>query len=430
MWALRLARKLSVRVALMTVLALVAAFVAPLAEPLIPEGLKDRFDADATLPVLNILAASMLTVTTFSLGVMVQASQSASSLATPRAYRLMMQDSTSQTVLATFVGSFLFSLTAIAMFRAGYYDGTASVVVFGLTVLVITAIIGAILRWIGQLSQLGSMDHVLHLVEEAAKPPLRGVIERPALGGHPAHAGAGPPVDAHPLRAARSGYVQFVDMPALQKLMETHDAHLWLVDQPGGYVIKGDVLAHMSGPGDFAGKVNAAFTLGKTRSLEQDARFGLIVLAEIASRALSPGVNDPGTAIDVAHRLTNLLALCEAPDEGRPSFDRITAPMVRAGDLTEDAFDALIRDARDRPEVLAQVMVGLQRLAQSPWAELADSARRKQRYLLDHARAEIAQPDDRDRLAGSFQKVGWVITHPTRCFTAPATGHVRPEAGA
>lgn len=404
MWALRLARKLSVRVALMTVLALVAAFVAPLAEPLIPEGLKDRFDADATLPVLNILAASMLTVTTFSLGVMVQASQSASSLATPRAYRLMMQDGTSQTVLATFVGSFLFSLTAIAMFRAGYYDGTASVVVFGLTVLVIAAIIGAILRWIGQLSQLGSMDHVLHLVEEAAKPPLRGILERPALGGHPAHAGAGPPADAQAIRAKRSGYVQFVDMPRLQALMVEADAHLWLVDQPGGYMIEGDTLAHMNGSDDLKAKVNAAFTIGKTRSLEQDARFGLIVLTEIGCRALSPGVNDPGTAIDVTHRLTNLLALCDAPDTGTPPFDRITAPMVRAEDLTEDAFDALIRDARDRPEVLAQIMVGLQRLAKSPWKDLAESARRKQRYLLEHARAEIAQADDRDRLADLSRK--------------------------
>ena len=65
----------------------------------------------------------------------------------------------------------------------------------------------------------------------------------------------------------------------------------------------------MSGPEDedVHKAVAEAFTIGAERTFDQDPRFGLCVLAEIASRALSPAVNDPGTAIDVIGRAVRLL---------------------------------------------------------------------------------------------------------------------------
>ncbi|CUH79106.1 DUF2254 domain-containing protein [Tropicibacter naphthalenivorans] len=397
MQLLRLSKKLSVRVMLMTLLALVAVLVAPLADTLIPDALKERFGEQAALPVLNILAASMLTVTTFSLGVMVQASQSASSLATPRAYRILMEDTTTQTVLATFVGSFLFSLTAIAMFRAHYYDTAAAVVVFFMTAFVIAAIITALIRWIGHLSQLGSMDHILHLVEDAARPPLQALMDRPALGGHIAGEGVDAPPNAVEICAKRSGYIQFVDMPALQESM-AQGGHMWLAKMPGTYVIEGDVLARTTCARDVNDAVCDCFTIAKSRSLEQDARFGLMVLAETASRALSPGVNDPGTAIDVIHRLTQLLADCAGPSQVQPQFDHITAPAIQARDLAEDAYDVLIRDGAERPEVMEHILAAQVRLIHSAWPEMAQAADEKIAYAYAHIDAAGMLAPDRARM--------------------------------
>lgn len=399
MQLLRMSRSLGVRAVLMTLLALASVFLTPLFEPLIPQALIDRLGQEAVLPVLTILASSMLAVTTFSLGVMVQAFQSASSQATPRAYRILMQDGTTQTVLATFVGAFLFSLTAIVMFRADIYGPASSVVIFAMTIFVIAAIILAILRWIGHLSKLGSMDHILSLVEDSARAPLVALSSYPALGAVPhSHAERAPP-NAVEVIAPYSGYVQFIDMPSLNEKLIEAGARLWLLAAPGTYVVKGDRIALLNIEGDhLAKKVAKHFTFGKTRSLEQDARFGLMVLAEIGTRALSPGINDPGTAIDVIHRLLNLLSGCKCPDTDPPRFDRVIALQVSAEDLLGDAFDVLSRDGAGRVEILTQINKALDRLAKNDWPEMAKAAQEKKTYVREQAQSGITVGPDREKV--------------------------------
>lgn len=75
---------------------------------MIPESVSVKVGAEAVDNILNILASSMLAVTTFSLSIMVTAYGSATTNVTPRATRLVVEDVTTQNVLATFIGSFIF----------------------------------------------------------------------------------------------------------------------------------------------------------------------------------------------------------------------------------------------------------------------------------------------------------------------------------
>ena len=173
LWRLRrVLRKLWVRAAGIALLALVALAAAALLRPLIPDEAVERLGEDAVMPLLSILASSMLTVTTFSLTVMVSAHMQASSQITPRSHRLLLEDTTTQTVLATFLGAFVYALTAIILFRSHIYGATAAVVVFGFTVIVVALVILAVLRWIAHLSRLGSLDETLDQVEERVRHPL------------------------------------------------------------------------------------------------------------------------------------------------------------------------------------------------------------------------------------------------------------------
>ncbi|WP_372835587.1 DUF2254 domain-containing protein [Puniceibacterium confluentis] len=410
MLALRFARRLGVRVVLMAGLAVLAALFAPTLEGFIPEKLEDRFGVDAVLPILSILASSLLTVTTFSLGVMVSAFQSAASQGTPRAYRVLMQDGTTQTVLATFVSGFLFSLTALVMFNAGFYGEAAAVVVFGLTIVTIVLIVVAILRWIDLLSHLGSMDHTLWQAEVAAQGSLKSYGRAPNLGANRLADMTAPPPGASPVTAKQSAYIQYIDLARLNDLLTERGAALWLSAAPGKFVLRGQPLGYVSAAtGDLADRVAEHVTLGRERTMEQDARFGLVVLSEIACRALSPGVNDPGTAIDVVHRLKKLLWE-HAQDSVTPSgedpddpllYPRIHLPATTAADLLEDAYCVLIRDAAGRIEVIGEVLRALDDLTAAP-GPLADAARQQQAYARDHALAAIDNVTDLaqlDRLA-------------------------------
>lgn len=111
--------------------------------------------AEAVDNILNILASSMLAVTTFSLSIMVAAYGSATTNVTPRATRLVVEDVTTQNVLATFIGSFLFSLVGIVALNMGAYGERGRVILFIVTLVVIALIIFTLLRWIQHLTSLG-----------------------------------------------------------------------------------------------------------------------------------------------------------------------------------------------------------------------------------------------------------------------------------
>ena len=117
-WLLgRLTRKIWIRVVAFAALAIVAVGVAKLLAPYVPPAWAARIGADAVEKILSILATSMLAVTTFSLSIAVSAFSAAASTATPRATALLQEDRTTQNVLATFLGAFLFSLLGLIALR-------------------------------------------------------------------------------------------------------------------------------------------------------------------------------------------------------------------------------------------------------------------------------------------------------------------------
>ncbi len=114
-------KKLWFRATLFAIVAIITALLSILFKSMIPESVSVKVGAEAVDNILNILASSMLAVTTFSLSIMVTAYGSATTNVTPRATRLVVEDVTTQNVLATFIGSFLFSLVGIIALSMGAY---------------------------------------------------------------------------------------------------------------------------------------------------------------------------------------------------------------------------------------------------------------------------------------------------------------------
>ena len=382
----RVTRQLWFRVVAISLFSLLALAVAPLLAPILPQEWENRFGRDAVLPVLNILATGMLAVTTFSLNVMVSAYRTASTMATPRVYRLLLEDTVTQSVLATFTGGFVYSLSAIILFRARLYPPGAAFVVFVMTVLVVALIVIAILRWIDHLSDLGSMDHTLRLIETRTRNSLQARKDTPSLGG--CCDTSEPPADARPIAAAESGFVRFVDMPALNARAEEAGVTIHLTRLPGEFVLRGRPLAMAQGGGeDFCTEATGLSDIGDVRSFEQDPAFGLTLLAETAQRALSPGVNDPGTAIEVMGRIERLLweTLPDGTEteRGEVRFPHIHLPPVTAQELLKACFPPIARCADDAPEVMQWMDKALSELEHHPNTAMTKAARKMHNSFFD-----------------------------------------------
>jgi len=403
---LRLGQLLWVRVALMAVLAVVASATAIFFENTIPDTLTQRFTPDAVMPILTILASSMLAVSTFSLNVMVSAHNAAAAQATPRVHRILLADTTTQTVLATFIGAFVYALTSIILFKAQLHGPGAAVTVLAFTVVVVVLVILAMLRWIDHLSDLSSMDTSLRATERAARDSLIHTKSEPALRALPLTPDTVIPDDAQPIGAPRSGFLQFIDLPRLSAALGKSQARVYIHTAPGAYVLQGQPIAYAAGLSDaLIKKIQACLTSGDTRTFEQDATYGLLVLSEIGSRALSPGVNDPGTAIDVIARQQGLLwdwvhtPLNDAP----PKFDRIFVPDTHPKDLIDKAYGSIARDGAGTLEVVQHLLAALEPLTTCPDKALAQAARdmaNRARAYADKAlplvseKASLRRPDD------------------------------------
>ncbi|GAB4571702.1 MAG: DUF2254 domain-containing protein [Rhodothalassiaceae bacterium] len=370
-WHLKqIMRRIWVRAVSYALLGVLTALLAIPFGPLIPEGIGARLGVDAVDRVLSILASSMLAVTTFSLSIMVSALGAASNAATPRVARLLYEDRTSQTVLASFIGAFLFSLVGLITVQAGAYDEGGRVLLFVVTIGVVAMIVAALLRWISHLMEFGRMSDAISRAETAASDAYAARCRTPFLGGRPLRS---PPPDATSVLPAQScGYIQHIDMPHLSEFAESHDCRIWLSVLPGSYVYPGRPLLHHDAedlPDEETHALISAFTIGKTRNFDQDPRFGLIVLAEIASRALSPAINDPGTAIDVIGRLLPVMVgrlpgeRSEMEGEGDPPFPRLNVPPLKPRELLEDSFLAIARDGAGHVEIGQRLLKALYGLA-------------------------------------------------------------------
>ncbi len=375
---LRITRRLWVRVALMALLAVAASVAAIFLEEYIPAGVRDRFSRAAVMPVLTILASGMLAVSTFSLNVMVTAHHAAAAQATPRAHRVLLSDTTTHTVLATFIGAFVYAFSAILLFQAGFHAPGSSVFVMGVTAIVVLLVILAMLRWIDHLSDLGSMDATLRKTEVWARSSLQRCRDAPALSATPLTDDTVIPEDAITIRAPETGYLQYLDLPALNDIAEDKGGYIYFRAPPGQFVLEGEPVADAAGlDEDGARRVQKALGMGQYRTFEQDATYGLLVLSEIASRALSPGINDPGTAIDVIARQERLIwDWANTPDtEDSPKFPRVFIRRLSADVVIESAFASTARDGANMIEVVMRLLKALGSLAAAPEDGLSDAAR-------------------------------------------------------
>lgn len=327
---------------------------------LIPDGLPFTLSSEAVELILTVLASSLLTVAVFALSTIVSALSSASQQTTPRAVPLIVGDRSAQTSISVFIGAFLFSIVGIIGLSAGIYSEAGRLLLFVVTLAVVVLVVAALIRWIGQISAIGRVTATLDRAGEAAERAFRTVPGKGLLGCREL---SGEP-SGDPIYSRKTGYVQHIDIGRLQDCADEQELLITITSRPGAYAAPDRPLVMVAGAVDeaLAEKLAGAFTIGATRTFDSDPRFGLIVLSEIAGKALSPGINDPGTAIAVVGTIVRVLA--ERPEEDSElKYERVLVAGLDPDDLMADAFRPIARDGAGSIEVMLRMIAGLKTLA-------------------------------------------------------------------
>lgn len=372
----------------------------------IPEELSQMVGVDTVRNILTILASSMLTVTTFSLSTTVSAYGAATSNVTPRATTLITEDKTTQNALSTFLGTFVFSLVGLIALNMGIYEGGGRFILFVCTIGIVILIIITFIRWIERLTTLGRVNETNGLIEKAAAKAITLRAHKPTFGCNLLTTIPSELSGKNMLTAEEGGYVQYFNVQKLSALADENGVDIYVLATPGNYIDPGAALAVLSKTvsEENLTALRGCFTLAEQRAFEHDPRFGLCVLAEVASRAMP--ANDHGTALDIVVRLGRILALYIAekqPDE--VEFKRLWVRELCIDDLFQDAFNLIARDAAGAFEVQARLqktLVSLGSLGESYRTSAIKYSQRALQYSEKNLFLE-EEKDELRRIAGELR---------------------------
>ena len=377
-------------------------------------GLTFTGGAEGASSLLGAIAGSMITIAGVVFSMTLVALSLASSQLGPRLLRSFMRDTKTQMVLGTFVATFLYCLLVLRTIRRAEEIVFVPHLSVALGVLLAVVSVGVLIYFIHHVSVSIQANEIVARVGTELIEEIERLFPESIGRGAPRIPAEPPDADfldsfdreARPIGSAGDGYLQFVDGDALMALAMQEDVVIRLERRPGHYVVATRPLA-LVWPGDrvtdqLVDRVNAAFALGNQRTSGQDIEFAVNQLVEIAVRALSPGVNDPFTAVTCVDHLGS--ALCRLAERDMPSpyrHDtqdqlRVITPVFTFPDVTDAAFNQIRQYGRSSTAVTIRLLETI--------AEVAGSVHRSEDRvaLLRHARmiargAGGGLPEDEDR---------------------------------
>ncbi len=223
---------------------------------------------------------------------------------------------------------------------------------------------------------------------------MKARLDAPWLGANPMD--AAPPESSIPVHSDDVGYIRHIDIARMNKIAEREGLKVYIVELPGSFLYPSQPFALVE-PGaaqqelseDITALIADCLTVGTARSFDQDPAFGLIAMSEIAQRALSPGVNDPGTAIAVLGRLVRVLSIWSEPAEPDIAYPRLWVPPLTVKSVLIDAVQPISRDSAGNIEVQIHIQKALRALAAHAPGVFGNAAAEQSRTALDYAQSVL-----------------------------------------
>lgn len=352
-------------------------------------GLDRRLDVSTNLPaiftstvdsaraVLTTVAAATISFAGVAFSVSLLIIQLGSSQYSPRVVHTLFRDPFNKRVMGIVVGTFTYALILLRSVRSPFEDGGVPVIpnlsVVAAVVLGVFAIL-AVVSFINHSAHSMDISEILQRVARESIDSARGdwSTDAQAVGATARTSPTGS--TSMIVRFETAGWVQQIDIDEILKCADAGGIVV-LHTGPGRYAVDSTPICTITpAPSDENAAVRRArfaVGLGNTRTMQQDPSYGLRQLADVALKALSPGINDPTTAQDAIFHSTSVLAnlLHRSPPPNvvdGPDGRQLQLQQQRTHDeLVRLTFDEVRRAARSQPLVCVYLLEALELLYES-----------------------------------------------------------------
>jgi len=407
--------------AALLLLAVAAGVVMPLVDGLLGDSVS-KIEMLSTTPdgartILATIASSAVTVAgvVFSL-TMVMLSIASSQFGT-RVLRNRMRERSTQVAVGTLLGTTVYCLLVLRSVQPESNVPHLSVAV------AILLTLAGLLVVVFFLSDMSTAIQAPHIVASIAGdldasidrlfPEKIGYGDAPEDGGDESWR---PETNVSPITSSQQGYIQAIDGDELLQVAEQYDLVIHLKKRPGDFLARDLVFAEVWGAkqddDELASAINAAISAGKTRTPWQDVNCSIHELAQVAVKALSPGINDPFTAINSIDRLgAALMKLAERKTPSRFRYDeagrlRLAVSPVTFPEALAAAFNQVRAYANSSVAVSTRLLESLENVAGRARREADREAILSQARLLAEAcDTSLLLPSDRALIRQHMQRV-------------------------
>jgi len=382
-------------------------------------------DPDGARTVLSTIAGSMITVAGVVFSITIVVLTLASSQFGPRLIKNFMNVRANQIVLGTFVATFIYSILVLHTVNAE--PGETFVPGLSITAAIVMSLLslGVLIFFIHSVSESIQAQNIIARVRRDLEKAVDRIFPEKLGKEEDSSLGLTKRVydipttcdrDVCQVKAYQSGYLQTVDNDTLMRIAVEENLLIHLGYRPGNFITQGGCLVTIW-PGEkvddrLCKKINTIFILGPERTLEQDVEFAISQLVEIAVRALSPGINDPITAITCIDWLG--ASLCQLTNRRMPTShrydDRNRLRVICKPFTFEGMLDAAFNMIRQNSHSVAAVSIHLLETiatvaAQTHQKENRDALLRHAAMVAHGCKERLVADGDRDDLELRYKAV-------------------------
>ncbi|MDQ8202940.1 DUF2254 domain-containing protein [Pelagicoccus sp. SDUM812003] len=372
----------------------------------------NRSSRETSLAIVGAIVGSLITVAGVTFSITIVSLTLASSQFGPRLLRNFLRSGSSQVTLGALIGSFIYGILIMPAMDENWEAGKAHPSVT-LMILLACVCVCLIVHYIHHVATSIQADSLVASVYRELERKIDTLQEREEEDEDSRPPNWTGPCSA--ICARRSGYLTAIDQEGLASVAKEQDARILILKRAGHFAAKGEVIAKVYGAetnSSYSKSISEAIFLGDKRTPEQNLEFLIDQLVELALRAISPGINDPNTAIVCIDYLSAALlqvtgkSLPKSKIEDESGELRVYCPRSTFEGLVDDTFNQLRQSGVAYPEILIRIANSLERLGAG--LKPSDERKKNLRKQLDQI-VEREKSTANPRTAGDREDIDTAI---------------------
>lgn len=270
-------------------------------------GWEIALSVDTARTVMSTVAGSMFTLVVVGSSAVLVSVQLASAQLTPRVMLLVYRSRRRKICMSAFAFTFTFSVAALVRIESSVPLLTSFVAAYGFLIN-----LAVFLYFIDGIGKTLRPSAALQAVGLAGRDVVQSVYPSKLKRDQPSESKPIETLKKDPRRVVMNdddGVVLSFDRRGLVSLAETSNCLIELVPQVGDFIAAGDPLFRIFDGGEALSeeRLRDSVAIGQERTLEQDPTYAFRIIVDIASKALSPAINDPTTAVLAIDQIHHLL---------------------------------------------------------------------------------------------------------------------------